>query len=188
MIKKPTNNKNKIPQSDNKKKYIYIFLFVISALLLVSPLVLGFNFGFFRSLGLVGITLINFFSSATLFLPTPGFLAIGLGGKLYNPLLVAFLSALGSSLGEIVGFTFGYSTKKISPSQQNILDKIEKLFKHKYAPFFIIFLSFIPNPFFDAIGIVAGISLYPLKKFILLVFIGRFFRDIIIAYAGQAWL
>lgn len=186
MKKKPSPNK-KILQKDGKK-YIYIFMFVLSALLLVSPLVLGFNFGFFRSLGLVGITLINFFSSATLFLPTPGFLAIGLGGKLYNPLLVAFLSALGSSLGEIVGFTFGYSTKKISTSQQNMLDKIEKLFKHKYAPIFIILLSFIPNPFFDAIGIVAGISLYPLRKFLIYVFIGRFLRDLIIAYAGQAWL
>ncbi len=173
---------------DSQKRYIYLLLFVLSAFILISPLLFGFDWGFFKSLGLIGITLINFLASATLFLPAPGFLAIGIGGTIYNPILVAFLSALGSTLGEIVGFTFGYTSKKMTSSQQNILDKIEKLFKNKYIPIIIVAIAFIPNPFFDAIGIVAGASLYPLKRFLILVFIGRFLRDLIIAYAGQAWL
>ena len=175
-------------KSNNNNKFIFVFLLILSSLLLISPLFFHFNFGFFKSFGLVGITLINFFASATVFLPAPGFLVIGYGGKFYNPLLVAALSALGSSLGEIVGFTFGYSTKKITRANHKIFKKISQIFHHKYAPLIIIFFAFIPNPFFDAIGIVAGASLYNVRKFLILIFIGRFLRDLIIAYLGHRFL
>jgi membrane protein YqaA with SNARE-associated domain len=148
----------------------------------------GFDFSAFRSLGLLGIALINFFASATLFLPAPGFLAVGVGGKFYNPLLVAGLAALGATLGEVVGFAFGYSSRKLSKSQKNILHHVGKLLHHKYAPLIIVFFAFIPNPFFDAVGIVAGVSLFPLRNFLIFTFIGRFLRDVLIAYAGYRYL
>ncbi len=169
-------------------RYIYLILFIISALCLLFPIFFKFNYGFFKSFGLIGITLINFLASATIFLPAPGFLAIGWGGSIYNPILVAFLSALGSSLGEIIGFTFGYSSKKITKKKHKVFDWINKIFHHKYSPALIVFFAFIPNPFFDAIGIVAGASLYSLRKFLLLIFIGRFLRDLLIAYLGNRFL
>ena len=55
------------------------------------------------SLGLVGIFLANFFGSATLFLPTPAIATVVAGGFLYNPLIVAIVSAFGSAIGDMVG-------------------------------------------------------------------------------------
>lgn len=185
--KKPTMQKSQ-KDNDRKKRLLYVAIFFFTSVLLISPLIFGYNIRDLKSFGLVGIALINFFSSATLFLPAPGFLAVGVGGNIYNPLLVAFMAALGSTLGESVGFLFGYSSKKLTASQQHILDSIEKFFHHKYTGVLIVLMAFIPNPIFDAVGIVAGISLFPFKKFLILVFIGRFLRDIIIAYAGQQLL
>lgn len=170
---------------EQRKRLLYITLFAASAIFLVFPLLFGLDLSFFKSLGLIGIMVINFFASATLFFPAPGFLAIGFGGKIYEPLLVALVAAFGSAMGELVGFTFGYSSKKISPSEKHILDVVAKIFHHKHAGILIVLISFIPNPLFDAVGIVAGVSLYPVKKFLFLVFLGRFLRDIIIAYAGR---
>src|SRR5438477_79993 len=63
----------------------------------------------FRTLGLIGIFLINFFGSATIFLPTPAIASIVAGGALYPPLMVAFAAALGGALGEITGLLLGHS-------------------------------------------------------------------------------
>ncbi len=175
------------PVNKNESKYLYIGLFAISALILFSPLFLPYDLRRFHNLGLIGIAIINFITSASL-VPTPGFLAVGIGGKLYNPLVVALISAISSTAGQTVGFLFGYSSKKLSASEKHILDRLGKLLHHKYAPILIILLAFIPNPFFDVVGIVAGVSLYPLKRFLFLVFIGRLLRDIMIAYAGHRFL
>lgn len=169
-----------------KSKLVYAVLFLLSALLLFSPLYLKLDLATLKSLGIFGVALINFVSSSTLFFPTPGFLATGIGGALYNPILVAIASSIGSTFGESVGFIFGHSGRKIShPMKHGILENLYKIIHHKHGSFLIILLAFIPNPFFDAVGIVAGLALYPLKKFLVLVFIGRFARDLIVAYVGS---
>ncbi len=174
-------SKNKIDRS----RLLYLLLFVVSALLLFSPFYFKYNLSNLKSLGLLGIALFNFISSSTIFFPAPGFIVTGIGGKLFNPVLVALFSSSGSSLGESVGFIFGYSSKKITNSERHILDFLARLFHHKYTPFLIVLLAFIPNPFFDALGIAAGAALFPIKKFLAFVFIGRLARDLIVAYVGS---
>ncbi len=176
--------KNKPPILENK--FFYIFLFLVSALLLSSPLFFRFDVQSLKSLGILGVAVLNFISSSTLFFPAPGFLATGIGGALYNPALVAIAASTGSTLGESVGFIFGHSSRKISnPKDHTFMESLYKIIHHKHGSVFIVVLAFIPNPFFDAVGILAGLALYPLRKFLMLVFIGRFARDLIVAYVGS---
>lgn len=168
-----------------ENKFFYIVVFTISALLIFLPIFFRLNIKDFTSLGLLGVFLFNFISASTLFFPTPGFVATGVGGSLYNPILVAIAASLGSTIGEGVGFAFGYSSKKISNHHHKFLDVLSNILHHKYGYLLIILLAFIPNPFFDVVGIIAGISLYPLRKFLFLVFVGRLARDLIIAWLGS---
>lgn len=174
--------KSKILES----KLFYAVLFFVSALLLFSPLYLKLDFETLRSLGILGVALFNFVSSSTLFFPLPGIVATGVGGSLYNPLLVAIASSVGSTLGESIGFIFGHSGRKIThPKDHTFMESLYKIIHHKHGSLLIILLAFIPNPFFDAVGILAGLALYPLRKFLTLVFIGRFARDLIVAYVAS---
>ena len=169
-----------------ESKLFYAILFLFSALLLFSPLYFRIDLQSLKSLGILGVAILNFISSSTLFFPVPGFLATGIGGSLYNPLLVAIASSAGSTLGESVGFIFGHSSRKIThPKDHTFMESLYKIIHHKHGSLLIILLAFIPNPFFDAVGIVAGLALYPLRKFLALVFVGRLARDLIVAYIGS---
>jgi len=169
-----------------ENKLFYAVLFLISALLLFSPLYLKLDLNSLKSLGILGIAIFNFVSSSTLFFPAPGIVATGIGGALYNPILVALASSVGSTLGESVGFIFGHSSRKIThPRDHTFMESLYRIIHHKHGSILIAVLAFIPNPFFDAVGIAAGLALYPLRKFLMIVFIGRFARDIIVAYIGS---
>jgi len=50
--------------------------------------------------------------------------------------------------------------------------RFKSLFE-RYAGLTLFFGSIIPNPLFDVMGIAAGSILYPIRKFLLLVFLGK---------------
>ncbi len=176
--------KNKTLNKFLNSKLFYFGTFIISAVFILLPLIFLRDLKYHPNLGLIEIAIVNFVGSAS-FLPSPGFLSVALGGRIYNPILVALVSAISSTLGQGVGFVFGYSTKKITHNQHKMLNFLEKIFKHKYASIMIVLLAFIPNPFVDIIGLLAGVSSFSLKRFLLLVFLGRICRDILMAYAGH---
>ena len=178
--RKKTKNKR-----EQREKLIHIALFAVSALFLFSPLLFAFKLGEFKSFGLLGIGILNFLSSATLFFPAPGIVATGIGGAHFNPLLVALFSASGSAMGESVAFAFGYSSTKLTNSEKHILSIFTKLFHHKHTTLLIFLFAFVPNPFFDVMGILAGVSHYSLRRFLFIVFAARFMRDTIVAFIGS---
>jgi membrane protein YqaA with SNARE-associated domain len=138
------------------------------------------------TLGYLGIFVINFASSATFFISSPAFLTVISGGHLYSPLNVATIAALGASLGDMIGFLFGHSGRHLAKKK---LDKhksirfLEKHF-HRHGMLIIFLLAIIPNPFFDAIGILAGVLNYPPLKFFSIMLVGRFIRYWALAQVG----
>ena len=166
-----------------KRDYLILFFFSLG---LIS---LSFFFRDqltqFASLGLLGIFLINLFSSITLFLPAPGIATVVAGGFLYNPLIVALVAALGSAIGDFVGYILGRSGKEVLLKKNSFWYNIFKETFHKYGAFFIILFSMIPNPVFDAIGLVAGLFSYSPTRFFIYVFIGRFLRNLLLAGVGN---
>jgi len=173
-------------QSFSSNKFFFFVLFLTSTIIIFLPLLFKAQFAQVRSLGLLGIFLINAFSSATIFFPVPGILSVGIGGSLYHPLLVATVASLGSSIGEITTFIFGLSSKEILHlPQRKFLSFLNAKSIQKSGPWLVFLFSFVPNPFFDGIGMLVGMTSYSLVRFLLIVFTGRLARNLIIAYIGS---
>ncbi len=139
------------------------------------------------SFGLFGIFIVNFVSSATFFVSAPAFLTIITGGNLYSPILVAGIAAVGACLGDMLGFAFGYSGRRLTKKKLDRHKTIRFLEKHfhRHGTLIILLLAIIPNPLFDAIGILAGVVNYSPFKFFTLMLFGRFLRYWALAQFGS---
>ena len=161
-----------------KNKAYAISIFLLSIGLSVAFYIFRDYFKEASSLGLFGIFVVNFVSSATFFVSAPAFLTIISGGNLYSPILVAIIAALGACLGDMLGFAFGHSGRRLTKKkldQHKTIRFLEKHF-HRHGALIIFLLAIIPNPFFDAIGILAGVVNYPPFKFFAIMLVGRFIR------------
>lgn len=163
----------------------YLVLFVVSIGLIGLSFIFRDQLERFSSFGLLGIFLINLISSITLFLPAPGIATVVAGGFLYNPLIVALVAAFGSSIGDFVAYILGRSGKEVLLKKKSFWYNIFKETFHKYGAIFIILFAMIPNPVFDAIGLVAGLFSYSPRRFFLYVFVGRFLRNLLLAGVGN---
>lgn len=172
-------------KKDSHYKRNYIILLIVSLVLISISFFFRDQLSKFSELGLLGIFLINLFSSITLFLPAPGIATVVAGGFLYNPILVALVAALGSAIGDFVGYILGRSGKEIFLKKNSFWYNIFKETFHKFGAFFIILFSMIPNPIFDAIGLVAGLFSYSPTRFFIYIFIGRLLRNLLLAGIGN---
>ena len=163
----------------------YIILFLASLGLISISFFFQDKLIQFTSLGLLGIFLINLFSSITLFLPAPGIATVVAGEFLYNPVIVALVAALGSAIGDFVAYLLGRSGKEVFIKKNSFWYNIFKETFHKYGALFIIVFSLVPNPIFDAVGLVAGLFSYSPLRFFVYVFIGRFLRNLLLAGIGS---
>ena len=168
-------------------KYVYaVSVFLLSILLSAVFYIYKDYLKDASSLGYLGLFVVNFISSATFFVSSPAFLTVITGGQLYSPISVAIVASLGACLGDMLGFAFGHSGRRLAKKK---LDKhktvrfLEKHF-HRHGVLIIFMLAIIPNPFFDAIGILAGVLNYPPLKFFAIMLIGRFFRYWALAQVG----
>lgn len=189
MLQRRQNLDQKKQKHNNKfinHKVTAIGIFVFTTFLIFLPFFFKLDVSHFKNLGLLGIFLLNLISSAALFFPAPVFLSVSVGGYYFNPIFVALAASLGSSLGEGVGYLFGDSGGELFDfKKRKILYFLMHTLFEKYGTLIIFLFSLIPNPFIDGIGIFAGASEYPLKKFIIVVFLGRLVRNLILATAGH---
>ena len=166
---------------------------VYAGLMFILSIGLSIGFYVFRdffkeasSLGFMGLFIVNFISSAGFFVSGPAFLTVITGGNLYSPIIVAIVASFGACLGDMIGFGFGHSGRKLTKKK---LDKhktvkfLEKHF-HRHGALTIFIMAIIPNPLFDAVGILAGIVNYPALRFFTIMLIGRFFRYWVLAQLG----
>lgn len=142
-----------------------------------------------RGLGLLGIFIINFVSSATFFVSGPAFLTVIAGGSIYPPLLVAFVASLGASFGDLISFAFGFSSRHVALKKfekHPWFISIERLFK-RHGIWIIFLFAFFPNPIFDAVGLLAGIFRLNWILFFAIMLLGRFARFILLAQIGASF-
>jgi membrane protein YqaA with SNARE-associated domain len=134
--------------------------------------------------GYAGVFLVSLLSSATIFVPLPGFALVFAMGAFLNPVLVGIVAGIGSGIGELSGYLAG-------AAGHNAVERTRLFRDHrkgvaKYGPLAIFFLAFIPNPAFDIAGIAAGAIRMPPWLFLLATAAGKTLRYIIVAYAGGA--
>ncbi len=135
-----------------------------------------------REMGYIGIFLISLISSATVFLPLPGFAVVFAMGAYLNPLLVGIAAGLGSGIGEISGYLAGYAGHDAVARTKIYRSHKEQIIK--YGPLAIFALAFIPNPVFDIAGVASGALRMPWWQFLLATIAGKTLRYILVAYAG----
>lgn len=138
----------------------------------------------FEQYGYVGIFLVALLANATVLIPAPGIAIITAMGSVFNPLGVGLAAGTGGAIGELSGYLAGFSGQAIIEHMQ-VYNRI-KPWIEKYGGWAILVLSAIPNPFFDAAGIAAGIVKMPLRTFLLSVWIGQIIKMTIFAFAGQS--
>lgn len=168
-------------------KLDYFLMFLASIVIVFLSFYFRDELSQLGSLGLLGIFIINILGSATLFLPAPSIASVFAGGIVYSPFLVAVIAAVGSAIGDMIGYALGHSGKNIFIRRDSFWYKIFKETFHKFGPIFIIVFAFIPNPVFDAVGVLAGVFLYSPVKFFAYVLIGRFLRNLLLAYLGASF-
>jgi len=138
----------------------------------------------FEQYGYVGIFVVALLANATVLIPAPGLAIISAMGSVFNPLGVGLAAGTGGAIGELSGYLAGFSGQAIAENTQ-IYNRI-KPWVEKFGGWAILVLSAIPNPFFDAAGIAAGIVKMPLRTFLISVWIGQIIKMTFFAYAGQS--
>ncbi|NOY99022.1 MAG: VTT domain-containing protein [Chloroflexi bacterium] len=136
--------------------------------------------------GYPGIFLVAMLANATVLLPAPGLAVVFTMGGVFHPLGVALAAGAGGALGELSGYMAGFSGQAVVER----IDLYERItpWVRKYGVFAIVFLSAIPNPFFDLAGIAAGAMNMPLPSFLLACWIGQTAKMLAFAYAGASSL
>lgn len=171
------------------KKSFSILILILSFALSIAAFIFRDYFRQASGLGLLGIFLINFASSATFFVSGPAFLTVIAGGSIYSPLLVAIVASLGAAAGDMISYFLGYSGRKLT--EHKLKKKLwfivlEDLFK-AYGDIFVFIFALIPNPLFDALGLVAGVFGLKPARFFVLILLGRFARFILLALIGAKY-
>ena len=140
-----------------------------------------------RILGPPGVSVVMFFSSATVLLPAPGLAAvIGAGASnQFNPWAIGLFAGLGASLGELTGYLVGVGGRQVlHVGERSRWVGRGEYFMRRWGFLTILVMASIPNPFFDAVGIIAGSLRYSWRRLWVACFIGNTVKYTIVALSG----
>ncbi len=139
--------------------------------------------------GYGGIFLVSLVWNSTVLVPIPSFWIYFFLGTMFHPALIGLAGGSGAAVGELTSYLAGYSGRAIlSPRRRKIYARVEKWLK-RWG--FIVIFSFNLVPFFpfDVVGIAAGATRFPLRKFYLACLAGRTVSYSFIAFAGyRGWI
>jgi membrane protein YqaA with SNARE-associated domain len=138
-------------------------------------------------LGPPGVSVVMFFSSATVLLPAPGLAAvIGAGASnQFSPWVIGLFAGFGSSVGELTGYLVGLGGRKaLHIGERSRWMQRGEFFMRRWGFLTVLVMASIPNPFFDAVGIVAGSLGYSWRRLWAACMIGNTIKYTIIALTG----
>ena len=145
---------------------------------------LGWAGGFIGMFGYAGVFLVSMVSSASIFLPLPGFLFILAASPFLNPLIVGVIAGAGSAIGEMTGYALGKgSHNALSKREYAWLKKGEKWFRDRRGFLFILIFAATPLPD-DVTGILGGMFRYDWRRFLLAAFIGKTLLNLALALSA----
>ena len=182
------NEPTKVAKSHRKKRFIPVLTLVLVIVITLGLFFLAQRYPGkieeFKNLGYLGVFLICVVSNATVILPVPGiFLFLPLLTVL-NPVLMGLVGATGGTIGEVTGYIAGYSGRAIVPSGP-LYDRVEGWMK-RWGAWVIFIFATVPFLFVDIAGMVAGVLRFPLWKFLLVVWVGKSLKYVVLLLLG-AW-
>ncbi len=184
-MKESLNNKVESEVGGKKKKY---FLLVITLIPVLAITIIIFikrdvitelgNWGF------LGAFLIGLVANATVFLPMTGLLLLFALGAALNPILVGLVGAVGGALGEMSGYMVGYSGHTLVKNNRTYMMAEEWI--RRWRGLAIFMFALVPLLPLDVAGIIAGVSRFPVLKFLIACWLGKAILYIFMAFCG-AW-
>ena len=162
---------------DTLKKVLEIVFFIFVLALSVVVFIFRERIGQIGLTGYLGLFVLCFLANSTVLLPAPSLMIAASAALIMNPYIVAVVAALGSSLGEFVGYAFGHATKDLSPKFEKFLSFLKK--KLKKDEWIVFVLAVLPLPLFDIVGIYSGGTRMNLFKFFILCFLGKLVKMLV---------
>tara|TARA_B100001123_G_scaffold216707_1_gene244631 strand:+ start:2591 stop:3166 length:576 start_codon:yes stop_codon:yes gene_type:complete len=170
--------------SDLKIQLIALVLgiFAVSLVFAIWMLVGGLsNSDWWKALGYPGVFFLSLLASGGMVFPIPSLAATcGAAGLDLNLIIVGVLAGLGETLGELVGYSIGFGGQSVV--QRRRIYKRARTWMIRWGIGVLLILSIIPNPIFDFVGIAAGALRYPMKRFLVTVWVGKTLKGLIIAH------
>jgi membrane protein YqaA with SNARE-associated domain len=163
-----------------------LFRFLVVLLVLaISVLIFSFRdrFAELAAIGYPGIFLVSLLGNATIILPAPSLALVFAMGSALPPLLVGLAAGVGEALGELTGYAAGFGGRAVIEDQR-AYDRLADWMQRR-GGITVFVLSVFPNPFFDLAGIAAGTLRYPLWRFLLVCWLGKTIKTIVVAWAGS---
>ncbi len=138
----------------------------------------------FTSLGYLGVFLLSILGSISVVIPVPYTVAYYILGITLDPVYIAIAGGLGSTVGELGGYTLGYFGQAlIGEKYKNNMSYFVKMFDH-YGPIVVFLFALTPLPD-DLLFIPLGMMHYSFLKVFLPCLLGKTLMAYIIAYSGK---
>ena len=170
--------------SDLKIQLVALVLgiFAVSLVFVIWMFVGGLsNSDWWKALGYPGVFFLSLLASGGMVFPIPSLAATcGAAGLDLNLIIVGVLAGLGETLGELVGDSIGFGGQSVV--QRRRIYKRARTWMIRWGIGVLLILSIIPNPIFDFVGIAAGALRYPMKRFLITVWVGKTLKGLIIAH------
>ncbi len=139
----------------------------------------------FEGAGYLAVLVLTALASATLILPAPGAVVVGIFAEaLQNAWLVGLVAATGQTIGELSGYYVGWSGRGAASRLRGYARVHRWMQRRGVVTLFL--LALIPNPFFDVAGIIAGSTRFGVVRFVAASWPGRAIKNIGFAFAGLA--
>jgi membrane protein YqaA with SNARE-associated domain len=140
--------------------------------------------GFVNKWGYVGIFIVSLVGSSSIIFPLPTFVVLFTFGAIFNPLIVALVGAIGTSIGNLTSYLIGLGGKEILERRYHKrLKSLHKMFNKYGALFWIFMVNATPLPD-DIVGVFCGMIRYDFKKYFIIMFIGHLILSLVLAYSG----
>ncbi|MBI4180539.1 MAG: VTT domain-containing protein [Chloroflexi bacterium] len=132
--------------------------------------------------GYLSAFIICLVGNASVILPVPGILLFFPLVTTFNPVLLGLVGATGGTIGEVTGYMAGYSGR-VMIQNVRMFDRMNGWMK-KQGVLVIFLFAAVPFLLVDIAGLVAGTTRYPLWKFLLVVWVGKSLKYIILLMAA----
>lgn len=159
------------------RKYFEVVLLLFILAFSVAIFLLRDKLTEVGKVGYLGLFLLCVLANSTVLLPSPSLMVAASCALVMDPLLVALVASIGSSVGELVGYAFGTASQDCSPKFHLLLEKLNAKIHNDTLLVFI--LAVLPLPLFDVIGIYSGGTKMNLLKFFAACFAGKFLKMLV---------
>ena len=159
---------------------------------MTGALVIAYTIGgaeLVRKLAYFGVFVSAVIGSASMFVPVPGALAGITVGLLLDPIpyvplpqpiVIAVIVAAGSAVGELTGYSTGVGGRGVIGNSR--MGRILVRLMRRHGTLTVFCVAAVPNPFIDVGGIAAGVAGMTMRRFIVVMFVGKTVNYITIAY------